>query len=154
MLITNKELRKIVDNSELSREEFSFKLNRSKGFVNIYLTRFSGALPIKASCLIAYHFPNATEAIIGKKRLNEILKVSKKLNFDPKGLRAKKILSTKRKNGKAKSSDGSLKEISKTIQIELCQRLPVLNHLLLREDLEQVIEDSVAKVVSNKRIAS
>lgn len=82
------ELLKLIERLDISRQEFSRKLNRSPHFANIYLCKFKDKeLPIKCSCLVAHHFARELKKVIGINRFNKIKEVSKRLNYDPLGER-------------------------------------------------------------------
>lgn len=149
-MITNEEFKLIVERSGLSRQKFSLKLNRSKGYVNIYLNRFPNSLPLKSVCLVAHHFPKTTKSIVGVSRFKEIKSISKKINFDPHGLRAEKILNTKSKKKKMKVSTVEMKEVATSLQDHLYETVPALNYLLPEDKLEQAIVDAVCVVFEVK----
>lgn len=87
-MVNASELLELIKRLDLSRQEFSRKLNRSPHFANIYLCKFKDKeLPIKCSCLVAHHFAQDLKSVIGIKRFNKIKEVSKRLNYDPLGER-------------------------------------------------------------------
>lgn len=87
-MVYTAELLKLVEKVNLSRQDFSRKLNRSPHFVNIYLCKFKDKeLPVKCSCLIAHHFARELKNLIGAERFNKIKEMSKRLNYDPQGTR-------------------------------------------------------------------
>lgn len=84
-MIKTKELEQLIENTGLTRQEFSLRLNRYHHYVNVYLSNHKSELPIKSCCLIAYHFKSQLRKVIGKERLKSILEISKRVNFKPEG---------------------------------------------------------------------
>mgnify|MGYP003644479165 CR=1 FL=1 len=86
-MITKKELLQLIEKSKLTRQDFSKRLMRSPGFINVYLCRHFDVLPLKFTCLVIHHFSDLVEEVLGRQRQKEMQDLSRGVDFDPRGKR-------------------------------------------------------------------